>query len=101
VSQLSVPHPKNLRTVSALPLVFIFSVEAIWLCYRITSYAATALGPVALERALEGTRLFMAFVFGAVLSRLLPQIFGPERKSVTVVNVALAVILIIGIYLVP
>ena len=82
------------------PLIFIFIVEAIWLVYRFLSYAATSLGPVSLERVLEGTRVFFAFIAGALLGRAFPAIFATESKNITVTKIALAGVLFAGIYLI-
>lgn len=82
------------------PFVFIFIVEAIWIMYRFLSYAATAFGPVAIERALEGTRVFFALLFGAILSRTMPSIFAGERSSLTPYKFGLACVLVAGIYLI-
>lgn len=82
------------------PLFYIFTVEAVWLLYRYLSYEATSLGPVSLERALEGTRIFFALGFGIALSYLAPTIFAAERKNLTFVKLAFVALLFVGIYLI-
>ena len=90
----------TLKNNLGLPLVFIFGVEALYLSSRFLSYAATALGPVAIERVLEGARIFFAFAFGLALAYLIPSIFAQEREEITARKIVLTVVLFIGIYLV-
>jgi drug/metabolite transporter (DMT)-like permease len=91
-----------IQTIKAnwgLPIVFIFGVEALFIVSRFVSYAATGLGPVSVERALEGARIFFAFVFALILARAIPAVFADEKEEVTVRKIILAVVLFMGVYL--
>jgi|GEM_PF-5385172 drug/metabolite transporter (DMT)-like permease len=90
----------TLKADFGLPLVFVFATEAVYLASRFISYAATQLGAVAIERVLEGARIFFAFIFGLILSKTLPSVYAKEEQEITLWKVILAAILLVGIYLV-
>ena len=100
---LFVPSVRNafhesLRVIPRQALAIIAVNETIFLCAKLLTLAAVALGPTALVSVLGGTQVFFGIVAGWVLTVLAPSIYREEIARRDLIRKgAVALVLFVGI----
>ncbi len=89
---------QSLRTIPRQALAIIAVNETIFLCAKLLTLAAVALGPTALVSVLGGTQVFFGIVAGWVLTVLAPSIYKEQiARSDLIRKGAVALVLFVGI----
>ncbi len=89
---------ENLRIIPRQALAIIAVNETIFLCAKLLTLAAVALGPTALVSVLGGTQVFFGIVAGWVLTVLVPSIYREEIARRDLIRKgAIALVLFAGI----
>jgi drug/metabolite transporter (DMT)-like permease len=92
---------QSFKSVGRSTLAVMFSNEALFILSKALTFLAISLGPVALVGVLGGTQVFYGFLYGVVLTLLLPTIFKEDLSEKTLVkNILLAIVLLSGVWLV-
>jgi uncharacterized membrane protein len=88
----------SLRIIPRQALAIIAVNETIFLCAKLLTLAAVALGPTALVSVLGGTQVFFGIVAGWVLTVLAPSVYREEiARGDLIRKGAVALVLFVGI----
>nr|MBA3869332.1 hypothetical protein [Anaerolineae bacterium] len=101
VRPVRVAFHESLRTIPRKALAIIAVNETIFLCAKLLTLAAVALGPAALVSVLGGTQVFFGVIAGWILTMIAPSVYNENiARSELLRKGLVAIVLFIGIALV-
>lgn len=92
---------KTNKKIAKRVLVLVFMNEGLFVLARLFTYLAISLGPVALVTVVGGTQVFIAIMYGWVLTLIAPKIFKEDisKKGLTK-KISMAMLVLIGLWFV-